>query len=420
MAVAAGSMGKAAVGAPADLAGLLAPGGVEEFFARHWLKGFRLFRGWRGKFSGLLSWQDLNRLLEQHRFDPATRLRLARLGRPRPVETFAEYSCDTRDPFARVSRLLPAEVTKQLREGATLELDEADELSEPLRSLSESLERQFQTRVRLSVFASWQPIGLNLHWDEQEILVMQVAGRKHWHIYGLRTPYPLLRDTRESKVAPTTPPIWEGVLEDGDLLYLPRGWWHTAFPIDEPSLHVTAAITTSRGINLLKWFVDHLRSEEVVRRDLPRLAPADERRSYMEALRRAVLAAWSPDLLERFFEYVDAAAPSRPYVRLPWDATADTLPPGEDLQVRSIALRPYQITVGGEDGALVVEANQRRAHFSAEALPLLKALADGREMRLSELERACDGSLTPAAVRALVRELVTQGLAVAELPPGRD
>jgi hypothetical protein len=41
-------------------------------------------------------------------------------------------------------------------------------------------------------------------------------------------------------------------------------------------------------------------------------------------------------------------------------------------------------------------------------------------MRLGELERACDGSLTPLAVRALVRELVAQELAVAELPPGRD
>jgi hypothetical protein len=93
---------------------------------------------------------------------------------------------------------------------------------------------------------------------------------------------------------------------------------------------------------------------------------------------------------------------------LPWGATAGVLPPG-GLRVRLAA--PRAVVRAGEGGSVEVLANRRRWRFGAAARPLLEALAAGGEAGLGELARA--GGLSEAAARALVKELVAQGLAVA-------
>ena len=50
-------------GYPSDLAGLLAPIDVTSFLVNSWGKEFRHVAGTPGKFSGLLPWSVLNRIL---------------------------------------------------------------------------------------------------------------------------------------------------------------------------------------------------------------------------------------------------------------------------------------------------------------------------------------------------------------------
>ena len=54
-----------------------------------------------------------------------------------------------------------------------------------------------------------------------------------------------------------------------DLLYIPRGWWHVATPLDEPTLHLTVGVNNPNGADFLAWYVDRLKTSEDVRRDLP-------------------------------------------------------------------------------------------------------------------------------------------------------
>ena len=48
--------------------------------------------------------------------------------------------------------------------------------------------------------------------------------------------------------APPTRPVWSGALNSGDLLFIPRGWWHDAcIPEErdgEGSIHLTAQLQT--------------------------------------------------------------------------------------------------------------------------------------------------------------------------------
>ena len=55
------------------------------------------------------------------------------------------------------------------------------------------------------------------------------------------------------------PDIHVLLLEAGDLLYIPRGWWHVAMPLDEPTLHLTVGVNNLTGADFLRWFADRLR-----------------------------------------------------------------------------------------------------------------------------------------------------------------
>ena len=194
---------------------------------------------------------------------------------------------------------------RELREGATLVLDAVDELHPPVRDVAEALEGVFRVRVQVNGYAGWRTShGFDLHFDDHDVFVLQIAGRKDWKIYGLSPERP---DT----------PIWEGRLEDGDLLYIPRGWWHVATPLDEPTLHLTVGVSNPTGADLLSWFVEKLRANEQIRQDLPQFSSSADQQEYLDRIRQVVASEWSSSLLCEYFADLDAKAQPRPRLSLP-------------------------------------------------------------------------------------------------------
>src|SRR4029079_6334022 len=111
--------------------------------------------------------------------------------------------------------------------------------------------------------------------------------------------------------------VFDAVLEDGDALYLPRGWWHVATPLNEPSLHLAVAIVPANGVDLLRWATERLKRHADVRMNLPHLASVDEGRSYERRLRYLVVADWTDDVVERFLTEWQSQIPMRTSVQLP-------------------------------------------------------------------------------------------------------
>src|SRR5215210_1419868 len=205
---------------------LLKPCLPRDFILSAWGKTYKHIRGWQGKFAHLLPWDRLNETLERHRLD-FPRLRLALDGKSLPASSYLRYAQSARQRTP-ILRLLPNELTKQLRRGATLVLDAADELFEPLRELAEGLEYFFHEHIQINAYAGWQTTrGFDLHFDDHDVFILQVAGRKRWSVYGMTKPYPLAQD-RAASEKPEGGPIWEEMLQDGDLLYIPRGRGHVA------------------------------------------------------------------------------------------------------------------------------------------------------------------------------------------------
>ena len=130
-------------------------------------------------------------------------------------------------------------------------------------------------------------------------MVLQVAGRKRWQVYRPTRLNPL-PDDEVAAPKPTVPPVWEGMLEDGDMLYIPRGWWHVAFPVGEPSLHLTLATEPPLGTHLLAWLVGKLQHHEVVRANVPRLNDSKGQTAYLDALRPLLSEAFTENCFGAF------------------------------------------------------------------------------------------------------------------------
>ena len=391
-----------------DLAGLLEPCLSENFLSATWGKSFRHVRGWPGKFARLLPWDDLNEILTSHRLD-YPRLRLMQDGKSLPTASYIRYVSSSARK-ASIPRLLPVELTNQLRSGATLVLDSVDELQQPIRKLAEGLERRFHEHVQVNCYAGWLVSrGFDLHWDDHDVFIVQVTGRKRWDIYGMTTPYPL-RGDNEPIPKPTHESVWSDVLEDGDLLYIPRGWWHVAAPLDEPTLHLTVGIHNRTGINMLQWFNNKLRASKVFRQDLPRFGSPTERREHLENLRLELLSKWNEDLLNDYLCELDMMAEPRAGFGLPWSATSDVFPPSGDTLVRLNTSRPLDLQSNAEMVEFV--CNKKRWKFAIAALILLRPLFEQRTCSVSELCDIAKGELDETVVRVFLRELLVHGLVV--------
>jgi len=398
-----------------DLAQLLAPCLSEDFLTAAWGKSYRHIHGWPGKFARLLPWDELNEILMRHRLD-YPRLRLMQDGRRLPTNTYLRHAASGGGGGSRVSipRLQHVALTNHLRDGATLVLDAVDELCQPIREVAETLERVFHERVQVNCYAGWRTQrGFDLHWDDHDVFILQVAGRKRWSVYGMTKPSPLRRDDHEIQKPDAEQPLWTETLEDGDLLYLPRGWWHVALPLDEPTLHLTVGVHNRTGVDLLHWLADRMSGVEAFRHDLPLLATEWERAEHLARLRRELLAEWDAhDLLELYYAEQDAKAEPRPLLNLPHSATQDALQ--DDALLRLNTPRPLRLAAA--DGVVRFSCNKKHWKFAADALPVLRHLNERRACTVGELCLSAQAQLDEQTVRALLRELLQHGLVV--LQPG--
>jgi ribosomal protein L16 Arg81 hydroxylase len=394
-----------------DLAKLLEPCLSEEFLATSWGKSYRHIRGWPGKFARLLPWNELNEILMRHRLD-YPRLRLMQDGKSVQTSSYLRHATSGGQRKVSIPRLRHVELTKHLRDGATLVLDAVDELCPPVRELAEALEFIFHEHVQVNCYAGWRTQrGFDLHWDDHDVFILQVTGRKRWSVYGMTQPFPLTREgDTVPKPAPDNP-LWTETLEDGDLLYIPRGWWHVALPLDEPTLHLTVGIHNRTGIDLLQWLAVRLRASETFRQDLPRHASGEERAKHLENLRRDLLKELEDsNLLERYYEELDASAEPRAHLSLPWSATPDALPEGDQVLLRLHVPRPLDLEA--VEGVVEFSCNKKRWRFAAAALPVLQALNERRACSVRTLCDAASGKPDEQVVLKFLRELLLQGLIV--------
>ena len=167
------------------------------------------------------------------------------------------------------SRVDTALMYEKLNQGGTLTVAGVSNLDPLLRSVCDSLGLLFGIRTGANVYASSKPErGLGLHWDDHDVLIIQIDGRKLWDVYEPTRPYPLRGDTEPNESRPSDPAL-SVTLEPGDLLYIPRGWWHDVVALDEPTLHLTISLHWKTGADYLSWLAKQMTDDDLIRQDLP-------------------------------------------------------------------------------------------------------------------------------------------------------
>jgi ribosomal protein L16 Arg81 hydroxylase len=279
-------------------------------------------------------------------------------------------------PSGRVQYLRGHAVTKQVVAGATLGVNHVDELFPEVRELSESCEEVFRIYASANLYAGWKSDnGFNIHWDTHDTLIVQAVGSKDWKVWQPTRIHPLADEPLELVPTPTTEPAWQGVLEEGDVLYMPRGWWHVAYPRNELSLHITIALRHPTGLDLVAWTMRQLRDCQELRMDVPHWAAQEERMSWLRRVRDACTRVLDDDAITAYFSSLDEAAVSRPIVRLPESATASPIAGvGDSSPLRLSRGRRLQLHLASGVGSVSFKAQgvEWRCHASlAPALALL-------------------------------------------------
>ena len=269
---------------------IFAPDGLAAFLAGTWRKRPLHLTGEAGRFASLFNWDALSRMLETCPLD-APRIELARGGLSVPDVSFIRR----REGVARIDG---GALTRLLDQGATLIVNFLDEMAPGPEAVCAALAQALGVRTSANLYASWRAEnGLPLHWDRHGVLVLQLAGRKHWTVHAPTRLNPIEGDKFIPPAAKARP-IWQGLLEDGDVLYLPRGYPHMASALEGPSLHLTVALSEATAHGFLRWLDEDLRNDPRWRAALPD-ADGDDAAWIMD-LRESLDAALTPAALERF------------------------------------------------------------------------------------------------------------------------
>ena len=389
------------------LGAMVSPASADEFHEAYSAPRLLHIKGWADKFSGLLCWSDVNKILLHHQFD-FPRMRLLREGKIVPSEVYLKQVPSRRHRGSFRAKLNMDSFNEQVRTGATLVIDDVHEMFASVMDLAAGIEAFVRESVRVNAYVSWESArALDLHWDDHDVLAVQLLGRKKWAVYGMTRRHPL---SLESPEPPATEPLFEEPLEAGDVLYVPRGWWHHVFPLGEPSIHLTFGIYRQTGIDFMAWLTEQLRSEEIFRQDLSRFATDEEETTHFEALRLKLLAHWDRTTLQRFFREKDGMVEPARHAGFPWTLMSKAADLPDDLQVRLSNLRPLRPELNPETNTISFLANGKRWEFAAEAAPIFEELNHHSSRSVRGVCAAVSESIAAEAVREFLLELLRQGL----------
>ena len=281
-----------------------------------------------------------------------------------------------------------------LREGATLILDQANVFDPTMEVACRALQWWSHERVQVNAYLTTNDAsGFPLHWDDHDVLVVQLAGEKQWEVRGTSRPAPMYRDADPNNT-PSQEIVWAGLMQAGDVMHIPRGHWHQATRDGRGSgnsLHVTFGITKRTGASWLAWLGDWCRENEIFRHDLDRRGTAGSE-ALTEATARLVRERPPADFLASYGQEV---TPTRhvPFLDIfgPLDSVVCTthFPPQIREQQESVDV----LTLG------------KRLTFASKALPALRLLLSGRPVSLAQAASVAGTEVTEIA-EILVEEQI--------------
>lgn len=233
---------------------MLSPLSVKDFF-----KNF-----WRKQPLHLVKETDLNKILKLEEINayfggnaivyPFVRL----IGNGCEIDK-ENYSID---PGGKFNLLDKGAAFKLFEEGNTIAIQAAQCQFKNLNKYVHTMEKELGMAVNANVYITpSNSKGFSPHLDTHEVLVLQVLGSKMWNIYDL----PIAAPIKGMELGPEQrefylkeKPVHNIKVEQGDLLYIPRGVVHDAYCEGEMSIHITFGLSPLLRLDVAKSLIKAL------------------------------------------------------------------------------------------------------------------------------------------------------------------
>ncbi len=302
--------------------------------------------------------------------------------------------------------------------GATLVLQGLHRTWGPLTAFCQQLAADLGHPVQANAYVTpAQNQGFADHYDVHDVFVLQVAGEKQWRIRPPVLSAPLRDQPWEQRrgaveQAISTDPLLDVTLTPGDVLYLPRGFLHSATALGGTSTHLTLGIHTWTAHTLAEVLSEQvlrsLRDDAALRASLPfgvDVGCADALAAEAARVREAIaahLATITDDQIASAMRQRNRATQrAAPVAPLRQVRDSETVAVGDRVRLRDHL-----------DARLVMEGRT----------PVLDSRAGSTNLPLQDLSTAgaflSTGSLTvTASTEDLARRLLLAGIAVRDNHP---
>jgi hypothetical protein len=286
-----------------------------------------------------------------------------------------------------------------LQSGCSLILDMAHLFDPTLEVACRALQWWAHEFAQVNIYlTTGDAAGFNRHWDDHDVIVVQLAGEKSWEVRGTSRPVPMYRDA----VPNPTPPediVWAGTMQAGDVMHIPRGYWHQATREnrgDGYSLHATFGFTQRTGVHWLEWLADQAREHEIFRYDLDRFGSGYEHRSQQLALTDEAVRLVATRSIQEFLDHRAQDQPTARHV-----ATHGLF----GAPSAAVCVTEFPPVVEARDDLVTVRGAAREITLHARALPAVRLLLSGKPVTVADVSDA-----TGVDASELADVLVAEGI----------
>jgi bifunctional lysine-specific demethylase and histidyl-hydroxylase NO66 len=160
-------------------------------------------------------------------------------------------------------------VGRDFANGYTIVLESVQRYVRALASLLHSIEVELNYAAQVNAYITRpESQGFVCHYDDHDVLILQIRGSKIWHVYDGADVTPQQMTRHDPVDSSALPPPTDVRLETGDLLYLPRGRIHAAEATSEVSVHLTLGLQAptllmlvTRALNSLSYADDRVHTQ---------------------------------------------------------------------------------------------------------------------------------------------------------------
>jgi bifunctional lysine-specific demethylase and histidyl-hydroxylase NO66 len=232
------------------------------FLATAWNSAPYVSRGTSDCLSELLNVNELNRLLSKECI-PHQYIRLVRDGAFASDREWTKAEPRTMERIPEGSR-----IGELVRRGYTLSIMQIDRFAPDLSALCDGLRCELSRHVTATAYFTPKSFqGFSTHYDDHDVIVLQLAGEKTWKIFDRVAERP--QSNKGVSLPASTSPILATTMHSGDALYVPRGFVHCASADTEFSLHVSIGIFAVTVADVVRYALSQVAESPAMATDLP-------------------------------------------------------------------------------------------------------------------------------------------------------